>query len=370
MIGRWGLKGIVQARARFVASTLAVATAMLLVIVFRAVWEGETKQLAVYLEEAGADVWVMQAHVSNMHMASSFISKGKRNEIARVPGVDDLAGILYLNTMVQAGDRQWFSYVVGLEEPDQIGGPWAMRGGTTELGDHDAVIPETLSRITDTSVGDTIEIGDRSFTVVGLSEGTFSVTNPITFVRAGDLADLLSLVGYDSYVLVRAAPGADPGALAEAIEDEVDGVEAMTTAELVASDVQLARQMGTEVIALMTAICAVLAVLLVAFALYIHTAAGRRELAVVKALGFRRRHVYQSVVLQSAVLTGAAFALALVGAGLIVVLGPRVAPVLSLSLRAPAVLEVGAAAFVVAVLATLAVARRVARVEPASVFNP
>lgn len=370
MIGRWALKGIVQARARFVASTLAVGTAMLLVITFRAVWEGETEQLAVYLEEAGADVWVMQAHVSNMHMASSFISEGKRNEVARVPGVEELAGILYLNTMVQAGDRPWFSYVVGLEEPDQIGGPWAMDDGRTELDDHDAIIPETLARITDTSIGDIIRIGDRRFSVVGLSEGTFSVTNPITFVRAGDLADLLSLAGYDSYVLVRATTGADPGALAEAIENEVDGVEAMTTAELVASDIQLARQMGTEVIALMTAICAVLAVLLVAFALYIHTSAGRRELAVIKALGFRRRHVYQGVVLQSVVLTGTALAFAVVGAWLIAVLGPRVAPVLSLSLRATAVLEVGAAALVVAVIATLVVARRVARVEPASVFNP
>jgi putative ABC transport system permease protein len=370
MIRRWALKGIVQARSRFAASTLAVGTAMLLVIVFRAVWEGETEQLAVYVERTGADVWVMQAHVSNMHMASSFISEGKRNEIRRVPGVDDLAGILYLNTMVQAGDRQWFSYVVGLEKADQIGGPWAMRSGTTELGDHDAIIPATLSRITDTSVGDTIEIGDRSFSVVGLSEGTFSVTNPITFVRAGDLADLLSLAGYDSYILVRAAPGVDPGALAEGIEDEVDGVEAMTTPELVASDIQLARQMGTEVIALMTAICAVLAVLLVAFALYIHTSAARRELAVVKALGFRRRHVYESVVLQSAVLTGAAFAFAVVVAALVAVVGPRVAPVLSLSLRVRAVLEVGGAALLVAVVSTLVVARRVARVEPASVFNP
>lgn len=370
MIGRWALKGIVRTRARFVGSTLAVGTAMLLVIVFRAVWEGETEQLTVYLQEAGADVWVMQAHVSNMHMASSFISEGKRNEIARVPGVEALAGILYLNTMVEAGNRQWFSYVVGLEEAVQLGGPWAMSGGTADLGPHEAIIPRTLARVTDTAVGDTVQIGDRRFAVVGLSDETFSVTNPITFVRADDLADLLSLAGYDSYVLVRAGRDVDPGLLAERIEEEVDDVGAMTTGQLVASDTQLSRQMGTEVIALMTAICAALAVLLVAFTLYIHTSSNRRELAVLKALGFEDRHVYQSVVLQSGILTGVAFALAVAGAGFIAVVGPGLAPVLSLRLTAPDVLRVGAGALVVAVVATLVVARRVARVEPASVFNP
>lgn len=370
MIGRWALKGIVDARARFLGSTLAVGTAMLVVITFRAVWEGETEQLAAYLEHAGADVWVMQAHVSNMHMASSFLSDGKRVEIERVAGVDSVAGILYLNTMVQAGNRQWFSYVVGLDEPDQIGGPWSILRGSAELGPSEAIIPATLSDITDTGIGDLIEVGDRSLRVVGLSGGTFSVTNPITFVRADDLGDILSLVGYDSYVLVRAAPGVEPGALAARIEEEVDGVAALTTPEIVASDIQLASQMGTEVIALMTGICATLAMLLVAFALYIHTASHRRGLAVLRALGFEHRHVYLSVLLQSGILTGTAFTLAVLGAGLLAVVGPKLAPVLSLQLSVSALLEIGAAAFAVAVIATLTVARQVARVEPVSVFNP
>lgn len=80
MIGRWALKSLLLARARFVGSTLAVSAALLLVITFRAVWQGETEQLAVYLERAGADVWVMQDDVSNVHMSTSFIARGKRTE--------------------------------------------------------------------------------------------------------------------------------------------------------------------------------------------------------------------------------------------------------------------------------------------------
>lgn len=370
MIFRWTVQALIQAPGRFLGSTLAVAAAFLLVLVFRAVWEGETRQLAAYLENAGADVWVMQEDVSNMHMASSFITQGKRNEIERVRDVESVASILYVNTMVTAGDEPWFSYVVGVEEPGQLGGPWSVPEGSAVVEPGEAIIPRVLSELTDTGIGADVRIGDRSFRVVGLSDETFSVTNPITFVHVVDLSDLLSLDGYDSYVLVRGEPGVTPATLVERILDEVDGVSALTTEAFVRSDIRLASQMGTEVLAFMTGICGVLAVLLVGFALYIHTAHHRRDLAILKAVGFRNRHVYLSVLLQAVVLTGLAFALAVGGSVVVSVVGPRLIPLLSLSLSPSAVLAVGATGLVVAVLGTLAVAHRVGRVDPLSVFSP
>jgi ABC-type antimicrobial peptide transport system permease subunit len=352
-----------------VGSVLAVGAAFALVITFRAIWEGETRQLAVYLEHAGADVWVMQAHVSNMHMASSFLSEGKRYEIAQLEGVHSVAAILYVNTMVQAGGRQWFSYVVGVEEPDQSGGPWALAEGRGDVASREAVIPATLSRLTGTGIGDVIQIADRRFEVVGLSDETFSVTNPITFVPASDLADLLSLRGYDSYLLVRADAGVGPGDLAALIREEVDGVAALTTPELAESDVQLSSQMGTEVIALMTAMCAALATLLVAFALFIHTSRNRRELVILKTVGFSNRHIYGSVLIQAMVLTGLAFAFAVGVAETLAIVGPRLAPILSLSITFRALVQVGIAGLAVALVATLMLAHRIARVDPMSAFN-
>lgn len=369
MIGRWTLEALLRAPARSVGSISAVAAAFALVIVFRAVWQGETRQLAVYLERAGADVWVMQAHVSNMHMASSYISDGKRYEIAQLEGVRSVAAILYLNTMVEAGGRQWFSYVVGVEEPDQPGGPWALAEGKGTVAPGEAVIPATLSRLTGTGIGGEIRIANHLFKVVGLSDGTFSVTNPITFVPAADLADILSLRGYDSYLLVRGDPGVAPEDLAALIREEIDGVAALTTAELVESDVQLARQMGTEVIALMTTMSAALATLLVGFALFIHTSHHRRELVILKTVGFSNRHIYGSVLIQAVVLTSLAFACAVGVAGTLAIVGPRLAPILSLSITAGALVEVGIAGLAVALAATLMLARRIARVDPMSAFN-
>ena len=362
MIGSWTIKALLRARARVVGSILAVGASFALVITFRAVWEGETQQLAVYLERAGADVWVMQAHVSNMHMASSFISEGKRHEIAKVDGVQSVAGILYLNTMVQAGGRQWFCYVVGIDEADQPGGPWSLAEGRGGVSLGEAVIPATLSRLTGTGIGDGIQIADRRFTVVGLSNETFSVTNPVAFVHASDLADLLSLTGYDSYILVRAEAGVAPGDLATRIDEEIDGVAALTTAEFVDNDLQLASQMGTEVIALMTMICAALATLLVGFSLFIHTSRTRRELVILKTVGFSNRHIYGSVLLQAMLLTGLAFGVAVGLVEVLAVVGPLLAPILSLRITFGALLEIGVAGLAVALAATLMLAHRIASV--------
>jgi len=369
MIERWTVKALLHARLRVIGSTLAVGGALAIVMTFRAVWEGESQQLAVYLERAGADVWVMQEHVSNMHMASSFITDGKRVELARVEGVQSLAGILYVNTMIDAGGRQWFSYVVGIEEPGQMGGPWSVPLGSSRVGSGEVVIPETLSRLTGAGIGDEVRIADRSFTVVGLSEETFSVTNLVAFVNAIDLADLLSLTGYDSYILIRSEPDVTPDVLARRIREQVDGVQALPTAEFIENDLQLARQMGTEVIALMTAISAVLATLLVGFALFIHTSHNRRELAILKTLGFSNRHIYQTVLMQAVALTGLAFLFAVVVVQIFATVGPRFAPVLSLSITARSLIQIGGAGLAVAVAATLMLARRITKVDPMSAFQ-
>ena len=369
MIVRWAVVSLLQARLRMLASSLAVAAAFTLVFMFRAVWEGETRQLATYLERAGADVWVMQAGVSNVHMASSFVGRAKRREVESVEGVRAAAAVLYLNSMVTFSGQRWFCYIVGIEPGQRLGAPWAMAEGRGQVQPGEVVVPGVLARVSGVGLGGSVKVGDRDLLVVGLSEETFSATNPVVFVHREDLADLLSLEGYDSYLLVQANEGTAPGELARRIEAEVDAVEAMTTEELVESDTALARQMGTQIIALMTGICAALATLLVGFTMYVHTARLGTELAVLKAMGFQRGHVYLAVVVQSSLVAASAFARALAGTAILASLTPGLATVVAVRLTPGAVLEVAGVGALVAIVASLLLARRVASVEPATVFR-
>lgn len=72
-----------------------------------------------------------------------------------------------------------------------------------------------------------LESTDEPFTVIGLSRGTYSLANAITFVHMLDLKDILSAMGTYSYLMVDAEEGVDPRTLAARIKREVEKVNAL-----------------------------------------------------------------------------------------------------------------------------------------------
>lgn len=365
----WTFKKFLVAPLALIASVAAAGSAFSLVMFFEAVFAGEAEQIVAFVDHADADVWVMQRGVSNMHMATSYLSDWKASQIGDVVGVASVDSILYLNTVVGAGQKQWFSYVVGLDGPGTSAGPWAMAAGTGQPGIGEAVVPDVLAVMSDVGLGDTVRITDRDFEIVGLSEGTFSIANPVFFVTKTDLEDIMSSLDIVSYILVKAEPGVDPAQLAAAIENEVDKVHAMSAAQFVVNDRQMALQMGLETIALMTVIGGALAVLLVAFTIYTQVARQRRELAVAKALGATNVDLYLSVAFQAAMITLASIVFATLLTLAAMPLTTIFVPQVTLLLTASSVLRIGIVGIVVAVVASLIPARQIARVDPLSAFQ-
>lgn len=365
----WTLKSLLDEPRGFLGSVAGVASAFLLVLFFQAVFRGESGQIVAYVSQTDADVWVMQRGVGNMHMATSMVWDWKEESVARVEGVAAVTPILYLNTVVRAGGRNWFAYVVGLRDGGGRGGPWSMAAGRTVEAPGEAVIPAVLARITGVGLGATITVAERRMTVVGLSRGTFSMANAVAFVHASDVEDVISTTGIVSYLLVKAAPGVDAAALAQRIEAAVEKVSALPRDAFVRNDFTMAMQMGLEIIGLMTFIGASLAALIVAFAAYSQVARQRRELAIARAVGFRNSALYLSVVAQSLITTAAGFLVAAVAVTVAVPLLPRLRPELSLEIALIDLAQVGGTALVVAVVAALVPAYLIGRVDPMTVFR-
>lgn len=366
---RWSLKTLFSEPLRLLVSALAVAVSFILVIFFSAVFEGESVQMVAYLEKMDADVWVMQKGVSNMHMASSMLWDWKADKIAKLPGVQDVSAILYLNGPVKAGGKDWFSYIIGLAPNMERAGPWAMAKGKAVPAEGEAVIPEVMSKLTGVGLGDKITMIDRPLTVVGLSRGTFSMSSAIVFVSREDLGDLLEGKDQVSYIMVYAEAGVSAASLAEGIESEIDKVHAMTSDAFIESDWELAIQMGAEIIRMMTMIGTLLATLIVAFTAYTQIARKKRELAIVKALGFSNAQIYTSVLFQSLVITALGLLLTLLISYTLVSSIPTMAPQINLAVRLHQFIPITAVALPVAVLASLGAARTVVKVDPMTVFK-
>jgi len=365
----WIWKSLFKQPGSLTGSALGIAFAFILVIFFDAVWQGESEQIIAYPDNVKPDIWVMQSGVSNMHMASSFVWDWKADKIARIPGVKQVTPILYLNNVITAGETKMFAFIVGLLPDAQRAGPWSMSAGRQIKNSGEAVIPDILSNLTGVNIGDQLSITDKTFTVVGLSSGTYSSANAVLFVPFNDLEDILSSTGTYSYLLVDVDDGINAKTLAEQIRYEVDKVNVLLHDEFIRNDFSLARQMGVEVIIIMTVICSVLAALIVAFTSYSLVMSKRQEIVIIKALGAKNRSIFFSVIFQSGLVTMFGFILAVVFAIFIIPSIPMLVPQLTLIVSMSSLLQLGVIAFVVAILGALLPTHLVLRLDPAAAFH-
>lgn len=366
---RWALRSLAAEPLRLLGAAAGVAVAFTLVVFFEAVFEGESRKIIAYPAHADADVWVMQDGVSNMHMATSMLWDWKRAVVEEIDGVARATPILYTNAVVRAGGRPWFSYVVGLEADAQGAGPWEIAAGKAMPGLGEALIPRVVAELSGTTIGDRVELFDRELTITGLTEGTFSMANSVTFVAMRDLEQLMDVASAHSYLLVRAQPGVSPAALSQRILAELDDVNALPRDEFLRNDHQLAVQMGVEVIWIMSLVSGLVAALIVAFSCYSQVVHLRRELAVTKSLGFPNRDLLAAALLQAATVSGLGLAgSAALGFGVL----PGVsllAPQISLVVLPAHYLPVALGALLVTVAAALLPAWAIARVDPMTVFH-
>ncbi len=366
---RWIFKSLLMEPLTLFTALTSVAGAFLLVLLFEGLFAGEAQQIVAYVRNADADVWVMQRGVSNMHMATSYLPDWKIAQVREIDEVADVEAILYMNTLVESGDNRWFSYVVGLNMPATISGPWSMSEGRAKLRPGEAVVPDVFARMAGLGIGDSVRLTDRSLKVVGLSHDTFSMANSVIFIHKIDLEDIMKSLDISSFMLVKAKPGVDPAVLAEKIEARVDNVHALPADKFLENDKRMAMQMGTETIALMSVIGSVLATLLVAFTVYSQISRQRRELAVAKALGVSNRAMYGAVMVQAIAISVLGVVLAILLSLFLMPLLTNAIPAITMRMTAGAIVKVTVVGVTVAIAAALVPARQVARLDPLSAFH-
>ena len=366
---KWAWKSLFNQRGHLLGSALGIASAFILVIFFDSVWRGESVQVVAYPDNMKPDIWVMQSGVANMHMAMSFVWDWKAKKIEQLEGVKKVTPILYTSSIITVNKKEMFAFIVGLLPDAQRAGPWEMAAGRQIENAGEVLIPDVLSKIGNINIGDSLQIIDQTFTVTGLTKGTFSSANTVLFVPFSNLNDILSSSGTYSYLLVDAQEGIDAKKLADKIHNNIDKINAITHEEFIANDLALAKQMGVEIIVMMTTICSVLAALIVGFTSYSLIMYKRKELAIIKALGINNRTVLYGVTAQSIIVTLLGFILAAVFAIFVIPTLPQLIPQLTVLVSISAILQLGLIAIIVSIVGALIPAYMILRLDPATAFH-
>jgi ABC-type antimicrobial peptide transport system permease subunit len=166
----------------------------------------------------------------------------------------------------------------------------------------EAVLNLSYARRRNIGVGDSITLGGKAFTVVGLAETPLGGQSADVYVRLGVLQQLSGRVGRVNTVQARATSSDQVADVSRRIEGSFSGAS-VTTAKDLAGRVSgslvdaknLADKLGTAL-----ALVALLAAFLIASLLTLSSVAKRiRELGTLKALGWSQRRVVGQVTGES-----------------------------------------------------------------------
>jgi putative ABC transport system permease protein len=290
-----------------------MAFAVLLVLLLRGIMDGTVNKSTAYVDHVGADVFVARAGVNNMALAASTMPESSIEAVGSQPGVAGAAGIVRLTVIAQAAGEGKPVVLIGYNPGEPLGGPWKLSEGRGVEGPGDVVLDDALAGVLSVRVGEAVDIGGESLTVVGLSAETTGIVGKLAFVRRDTAQSLIEAPGLVSFVPVKADPGTEPEALARAIRSRLPGVETMTRAELSRNDRKLLAELFVQPINVTSTVGFLVGLAIVGLTMYTTTAERLHDFGVLKAIGASNGYLLRTVISQALMLGLLGFGVGLLG---------------------------------------------------------
>jgi putative ABC transport system permease protein len=366
---RLAFRNLVQNIPRLLISVAGVGLALLLILALDAIFAGVETQITSYIENSGADVWVSQEDVLNMHMAYSSLPDSVARRVERIPGVESVSPILYVTTNIITGDERNLAYIIGLPAGARLGIPWQISAGRGLPLKGEAVIDRSIAEKSGISLGDQVEILGEDFQVTGLSSGTASLVSSIAFISEKDFEDLRGSNGTFSFLLVKVMQDASSQAVAAQIQQRVRNVTAQSTQDFAGQERRVVKDMSIDVITIMNLIGFLIGLAVLSLTVYTSTLSRRQEYGMLKALGARNSDLYRTVLAQAlySVTLGLVFGL---GVTILLALVLRsFGSNLVFEIRLISLIKVAGVSLLTAGVAAMIPIRQIARLDPARVYR-
>lgn len=320
------LKDIRHGLFRFVLTCFGLGLLMTVVLAMIGIYNGLVSDALAVVKAPAADVWVVEAGTQGPFAEASSIPADTRDAVARMPGVAEAGAINYQNIEAPFQGRTLRLYVIGYER-GRPGGPQTIVAGRGIGTSHFELVAD---RKTGLAPGDTIRLGRKHFTVVGLVEGAMnSGGDPAVFMTLADAMDLQTeLAPADqrvqvargggavksasvAAVIVRVTPGADVSLLTATLR-QWKHLAALTQAEqetiLLASVVDKARRQ----IGLFLGILLTVSAVVIALIIYTMTMEKLKQIATLKLIGAPDRTIVGLIVQQALILGASGWGIGLV----------------------------------------------------------
>jgi putative ABC transport system permease protein len=330
---------------RFAVTAMATGIVFCIVLLmtgFTTHFRTESKRT---VQAFGADVWVAKDGKGGPFSGGGSFPAGVADEL-RAAGAADASPITIAPQTIEVKAHDRIVYIVGVQ-PGALGSPKLIRGRMVA-----APGEAVATRESELGVGQTITVGGRTFTIVGLTDGmTLLGGASMFFIQPSDAQELFfGGQALTSAVLVKGAAAPPPGYKVMTPRDT--WIDAMRTTSNVMRTAQY-----------ISFLLWIAGTVLMGAVVYVSALERTRDFAVLKALGGSSGRLWGGIVLQSLLVAAFAAAMGSVAAA-------------AVSDKLPARIFIPGAAFfqlavlaaVAGVLASIGGVRKAVRIDPAIAF--
>ena len=378
-------KNLFSERLRLCISVGGVALAVFLISLLLSLYRGWEEKVGGFVENSNVDMWIasegaqdflaaaslLPTEGDNAVQATNYLNSNQAVETWSPLIVRSMEGVRVVKlspTKERVGKRMDIHFI-GFDPTTRLGGPIEVVEGSNTPGDGEVIIDQALGKRYGIRVRDLLRAGGKDWKVVGMSKGGDFVATQTVFVSHQQAQEALSMTGITTFYVLQLTPNADPVKFKTDLEILSSQIVVHTREDFAE---QTRRRVLSDVLPILFVVLALAFIVGLAVAgltIYTATIEKTREFGILKAVGFRNGYLYRLVFEQSAVTAFLGF---LVGMGLTLLLGPfasDLVPQFVLFTRWQDVLVVAGVTMGMAIIAGYIPVRRLAAIDPVSVFK-
>lgn len=354
-------------KGRFLLAIAGITCSVVLVLFLMGLYGGWRDNMSSYLRHVPAQVWVGQKGASDLfHTLSLLPAAGEQMfyDYEEIEGVTSFVGRLLTS---EVKGRQRHTFIIGVN--DKESGPVTIVAGRSLETEGEIVIDLVFARKENLHLGDTITVAGTPLHIVGIAQGGNCFLYQYSFVTLIQARRLLGLEGMVNYFLVQLPPTVSPQEAVARIEQTSTLVSAYTKEQFITNNLSLTGDNFLPILRVLEVIGILVGSTLIGLTVYTLTVERTAEYGVLKAIGAPDRVLYQTVTAQALCCGALGWILGVPSSWVVVALAQYFVPQFPASAQIHHALWALLYTVGMSLVASIAPARRIARIDPLVAFK-
>ncbi len=219
-------RDILHGWGKFVFTGIGLGLLIGVTLTMAGVYRGMVDDARVLIENAGADLWVVQQDTLGPYAEPSSVHDDVAKDLLGMPGVREAGNVTYLTMQISHNSKDIRVMLVGYEA-DKPGEPAYLVAGRPITRSHYEALADIKTGL---AVGDTVTIRRHEYTVVGLTRRMVSSGgDPMIFIPLKDAQEVQFLKDNDALVNERARTAANPAFNRPSVPGLLEAIQASQT---------------------------------------------------------------------------------------------------------------------------------------------